>query len=428
MSLDAEASSGPRRLRVPPGRSPAPKTSSMEVGRHGGRVSDTACLRTCWPSRAQKGPRHLQRTGSEQRRSEPTHPKARLTVLRLGFAPSTLASARRATRTMSEHTRAGSIAAKGGSVLAAAQGSGLSSALFSRFSSVLLWPALQKKSEMRTFAFFIFPCKFESGPFHVAVFTDGSGCNGGNMEARGVGARQRRGTTDFFVGALPEAAAGWRCAAARPPSKTPNPQRSAPRASHISMRRISMRVSHACETCGWRAWQPSCRADPHLQRRAVGNALARCVAGVVSVATKALTSAAIVGAGDVACQTLLERRSLMARSTHAQHESQGPEHMGDTAVEGCGKAAASRPFDYARLGNMTLLGAVLVAPVLHVWYGFLGRKIPGSSVGPVVGRVALDQVVFAPTFIAVFFSALAVQPPGPVFPPRLHAASLGSRS
>ena len=159
----------------------------------------------------------------------------------------------------------------------------------------------------------------------------------------------------------------------------------------------------------------------------MGDALARCVAGAVSVATKALTSAAIVGAGDVACQTLLERRSLMARSTH-QHESQGPEHLGDTAVEGCGRAAASRQFDYARLGNMTLLGAVLVAPVLHVWYGFLGRKIPGSSVGSVVGRVALDQVVFAPTFIAVFFSALAVQPPDPVSPPRLHAASLGPRS
>ena len=161
---------------------------------------------------------------------------------------------------------------------------------------------------------------------------------------------------------------------------------------------------------------------------AVADALEKCVAGAVSVATKALTSAAIVGAGDVACQTLLERRSLMARSAHAQHESQGPEHMGDTAVGGGGGAAASRPFDYARLGNMTLLGAVLVAPVLHVWYGFLGRKIPGTSVGPVVGRVALDQVVFAPTFIAVFFSALAVQPPDPVSPPRLHAASLGPRS
>ena len=53
---------------------------------------------------------------------------------------------------MSEHTRAGSIAAKGGSVLAAAQGSGLSSALFSRFSSVLL-ASLQMKTEMRTALF-----------------------------------------------------------------------------------------------------------------------------------------------------------------------------------------------------------------------------------------------------------------------------------
>ena len=67
-----------------------------------------------------------------------------------------------------------------------------------------------------------------------------------------------------------------------------------------------------------------------------------------------------------------------------------------------------QPFDYVRLGNMTLLGAVLVAPVLHVWYGFLGRRIPGTSIGPVAGRVFLDQAFFAPTFIAIFFSALAV--------------------
>ena len=61
---------------------------------------------------------------------------------------------------MSEHTRAGSIAAKGGSVLAAAQGSGLSSALFSRFSSVLL-ASLQMKTEMRTALFSFSLLKFE---------------------------------------------------------------------------------------------------------------------------------------------------------------------------------------------------------------------------------------------------------------------------
>lgn len=120
----------------------------------------------------------------------------------------------------------------------------------------------------------------------------------------------------------------------------------------------------------------------------------------MSVATKALTSAAIVGSGDMACQTLFEGRSLQ-RGGAARPE-------GDAPTVDCGTGAAGDAFDHVRLGNMTLLGAVLVAPVLHVWYGFLGRKIPGTAVGPVVGRVFLDQALFAPAFIAVFFSALAV--------------------
>jgi len=125
------------------------------------------------------------------------------------------------------------------------------------------------------------------------------------------------------------------------------------------------------------------------------------------VGSKALTSAVIVGLGDVACQTLLEGRSLQSgsRATTTETAERGEMRRGGESGEG---GVCAKPFDYARLGNMTLLGAVLVAPVLHVWYGFLGRKLPGISIGPVVGRVVLDQALFAPTFIAIFFSALAV--------------------
>lgn len=144
------------------------------------------------------------------------------------------------------------------------------------------------------------------------------------------------------------------------------------------------------------------------------------VAGMVSVATKAVTSAVIVGAGDVACQVLLEGRSLQGGVEEADH---GGEKSQQVKGDG-GKGSAvshTKSFDYARLGNMTLLGAVLVAPVLHVWYGFLGRRIPGTSVGPVMGRVVLDQALFAPTFIAIFFSALAVL----AHPPRTHIPAQG---
>lgn len=135
----------------------------------------------------------------------------------------------------------------------------------------------------------------------------------------------------------------------------------------------------------------------------------------MSVATKAITSAAIVGSGDVACQTLFENRSLRRVKNANSGNQEGEIAIAEPAVgraaaeSAVGRAAGScHPFDYARLGNMTLLGAVLVAPVLHLWYGFLGRKMPGTAIGPVMGRVVLDQALFAPTFIAVFFSSLAV--------------------
>jgi hypothetical protein len=128
---------------------------------------------------------------------------------------------------------------------------------------------------------------------------------------------------------------------------------------------------------------------------------------MLSVATKAITSGCIVGAGDLACQTFIEGRggsADMNKGCTTSQQAKKESSPADSAFH-----AKLLPLDYVRLGNMTLLGVVLVAPVLHVWYGFLGRKLPGTSVVPVAGRVLLDQALFAPTFIAVFFSALAVR-------------------
>ena len=91
--------------------------------------------------------------------------------------------------------------------------------------------------------------------------------------------------------------------------------------------------------------------------------------------TKALTSAALVGAGDVACQLVVEKNDAV---------------------------------DLGRFGRMAFLGGVLIAPTLHVWYGSLSRIFPGTATADVVKRVVCDQFVFAPAFIGVFFSSLAV--------------------
>jgi len=60
--------------------------------------------------------------------------------------------------------------------------------------------------------------------------------------------------------------------------------------------------------------------------------------------------------------------------------------------------------DWARLGQFTLIGCVLIGPVLHHWYGFLATRLPGKGMLVVTQRLAVDQLIFAPLFIPAIFS------------------------
>lgn len=61
-------------------------------------------------------------------------------------------------------------------------------------------------------------------------------------------------------------------------------------------------------------------------------------------------------------------------------------------------------FDAFRCFRFTLLGTILVGPVLHYWYGFIVRKIPGTDMIHTLQRVFFDQLVFAPSFVPLFFA------------------------
>ncbi|KAG0043031.1 Protein required for ethanol metabolism [Gryganskiella cystojenkinii] len=53
---------------------------------------------------------------------------------------------------------------------------------------------------------------------------------------------------------------------------------------------------------------------------------------------------------------------------------------------------------------MAVFGTCFAGPVLHHWYKFLDKNIRLSSPGKsLLGRVAVDQFMFAPCFIASFF-------------------------
>ncbi|ERM98257.1 protein sym-1 [Amborella trichopoda] len=91
------------------------------------------------------------------------------------------------------------------------------------------------------------------------------------------------------------------------------------------------------------------------------------------VYTKALTSALLTLIGDLVCQLLIEKVSVL---------------------------------DSKRTFLFTLLGLVLVGPTLHFWYLKLSNLVtqPGGS-GALL-RLLLDQFLFSPLFIGFFMSTI----------------------
>lgn len=71
-----------------------------------------------------------------------------------------------------------------------------------------------------------------------------------------------------------------------------------------------------------------------------------------------------------------------------------------------GLAKRLSPADSSRIPRRQ--GGCLVAPMLHTWYGILGRALGSTGLGftQAVTKVALDQLLFAPILIACFTTSL----------------------
>ncbi|KAI8361860.1 hypothetical protein B0O80DRAFT_434519 [Mortierella sp. GBAus27b] len=95
--------------------------------------------------------------------------------------------------------------------------------------------------------------------------------------------------------------------------------------------------------------------------------------------TQALTTGMLFGTGDLIAQFLIEDKKIVSKSSIAT-------------------------WDKARTLRMTFFGLSFAGPVLHNWYKFLDKSIRlGTPVRSMLGRVAVDQMFFAPCFIASFF-------------------------
>lgn len=94
--------------------------------------------------------------------------------------------------------------------------------------------------------------------------------------------------------------------------------------------------------------------------------------------TQSVTTAVLFAVGDITAQQLVERRGL-------------------------------KKHDATRTGRMFLYGGAIFGPAAATWYGLLQRHVVLSTPRKtMLARVAADQGLFAPVFIGVFLSSMAV--------------------
>jgi hypothetical protein len=147
--------------------------------------------------------------------------------------------------------------------------------------------------------------------------------------------------------------------------------------------------------------------------------------------TKCVTSGLIAGSGDALCQYLnprTEDHDVDDASSSSSLSSGDDERRTTTTVTTVENALMSHsnekrddddddddyddlgygPYDWKRTARFATLGSFLVAPTVHVWYGYLASRMPGSGPYSVIRRLAMDQGIFAPIFLPVFLSCLTV--------------------
>ncbi|KAL0080409.1 integral membrane protein mpv17 pmp22 family [Phycomyces blakesleeanus] len=93
------------------------------------------------------------------------------------------------------------------------------------------------------------------------------------------------------------------------------------------------------------------------------------------ILVQSISTALLFGAGDVIAQQIVEKKGF------EQH-------------------------DLNRTARMTVFGGVVAGPILSTWYRFVELNVKASTpLRGLITKVAIDQCLFAPAFIGVFFSA-----------------------
>jgi len=110
------------------------------------------------------------------------------------------------------------------------------------------------------------------------------------------------------------------------------------------------------------------------------------------ILTKCISAGLVSSVGSVLAQYI----------THRQEQQ---EHADDKNKN---NQSEQKPFEVnlAHVSRFALLNVAIVAPVLHQWYQFINRAVPGTTFPRVLQRTFWDEFVFSPIYIPAFLGML----------------------
>ena len=83
--------------------------------------------------------------------------------------------------------------------------------------------------------------------------------------------------------------------------------------------------------------------------------------------------------------------------------------LGDLLSQSIEHYFSPKPFETRRLVTMTLFGGLVRGPTLYLWFTKgLTRLFPEPGLTTVVKKTAVDQLLFGPAFMGVFFCSVTM--------------------
>ncbi|XP_030745838.1 mpv17-like protein isoform X2 [Sitophilus oryzae] len=68
----------------------------------------------------------------------------------------------------------------------------------------------------------------------------------------------------------------------------------------------------------------------------------------------------------------------------------------------------SKPLDTATIGRYAIYGTSIGGPLVSLWYKFLDKKLPGTAVKTIVKKMLVDQFIFTPQLLVVFYISMSI--------------------